>query len=157
MPSQGTLLFLCSCLHPFPYTLGFANVVDLRLEYMCLHTKVECVLFEAETGSHDNCLSETVDFALMVDMSLRLEDGHSHIYDSQRVSTMFPVKLSYYLAEQGHRDSNEVLVVQALRSVLSNEPSITTSIHRAGMNVLNLSVSRIASARAQLGAATNCW
>ena len=124
IPSQGTLLFLCSCLHPFPYTLGFANAVDLRLEYMCLHTEVECALFEAETGSHDNYLSERVGFALMVDMSLRPEDGHSHICNSQRVSTMFPTK------------SNKVLVVQALRSVLSNEPSITTSIHCTGMYVL---------------------
>lgn len=136
MPSQGTLLFLCSCLHPFPYKLGFANVVGLRLEYMCLHKEVECALFGVETGSHDNCLSETVGFALMVDMSLRLVDEHSHICDSQRVRNIFTKKLSYSLAEQGHTESNEVLVVQALRSVLSNEPSIATSIHGAGVYVL---------------------
>lgn len=79
MPSLGTFVFLCSCLHPYPCMLGSANVVGLLLEYKCLHKEVECVLFEAETDSYDNCLIEVVDCVLMVDMSLHQEDGHSHI------------------------------------------------------------------------------
>lgn len=81
MPSLGTLVFLCSCLHPYPCMLGFANVVDLLLEYTCLHPEVKCVLFEGETDSHDICLIEVVDCVLMVDMSLRQESGHSHTFD----------------------------------------------------------------------------
>ena len=61
---------------------------------MCLHMEVECALFEPETGSHGNCLSERVDFALMVDMSLHLEDGRSHTCSSQRVSITFLKQLS---------------------------------------------------------------
>lgn len=101
MPSWGTLVFLCSCLHPFPCMLGFANVVDLLLEYMCPHMEVECALFEAETGSHDSFQSETVDSALMVDISLGLEDGNSHTCGSQRVSIDFFLHLSYFPAEIG--------------------------------------------------------
>ena len=101
MPSWGTLVFLCSCLPPFPCMLDFANVVDLLLEYMCPHMEVECALFEAETGSHDSCQSEAVDFALMVDMSLGLGDGYSHTCGSQHVSINFFIYLSYFSAEIG--------------------------------------------------------
>ena len=76
--------------------LGFANVVDLLLEYRCLHTEAECALFEAETDSHDNCLSEMVDFVLRGDMSPHLEDGYSRICGSQRVSITFLTKLPYF-------------------------------------------------------------
>lgn len=81
MPLLGTLVFLCSCLHPYPCMLGFANAVDLLLEYMCLHKEVECALFEAETDSHDNCLAEVVDCVLMVDTSLLPEGECSHTFD----------------------------------------------------------------------------
>lgn len=80
MPSQGTLVFLCSCLHPYPCMLGSANVVDLLPEYMCLHTEVECAPFEAETDSHDNHLTEVVDCVLMVDMSLLPGGEYSHTF-----------------------------------------------------------------------------
>ena len=79
--------------------LGFANVVDLLLECMYPHMEVECALFEAETGSHDSCQSETVDSALMVEMSLGLEDGYSHTCGSQRVSITLFSHLSYFPAE----------------------------------------------------------
>lgn len=96
MPLWGTLVFLCSCLHPFPCMLGFANVVDLLLEYMCPHMEVECALSEAETGSHDSCQSETVDSALMVDIPLGLEDGNSHTCGSRRVSiNLFYISLTF--------------------------------------------------------------
>ena len=78
MPSLGTSVFLCSYLHPCSCMLGFANVVDPLLEYTCLHTEVECALFEAETDSRDNSLTEVVDCVLMVDMSLRQEGGCFH-------------------------------------------------------------------------------
>lgn len=94
MPLLGTLVFLCSCLHPYPCTLGFANVVDLLLEYMCLHTEVECVLFEAETDSHDSCLIEVVDCVLMAGMSLHQEGGHSHTWGRRRVRITFCTELS---------------------------------------------------------------
>ena len=95
MPSRGTLVFLCNYLYPFPYILGFANVVDLLLEYMCPHTQAEYAPFEAEIDNRDICLSEIVDFARMVDMSLRLEDEYSHTCGSQPVSITFSTKLSY--------------------------------------------------------------
>lgn len=78
MPSLATLVFLCSCLHPCSCMQGFANVVDPLLEYRCLHTAVECALFEAETDSRDNYLTEVVDCVLMVGMSLRQEGGCFH-------------------------------------------------------------------------------
>lgn len=93
MPSLGTSVFLCSCFHPYPYMLGFANVVDLLLEYMCLHTEVECALFEAKTDSYENCLTEVVDCVLMVDMSPHQEGGYSHTCGRQRVRIMFCTKL----------------------------------------------------------------
>ena len=95
MPSWGTLVFLCSYLYPFPCMLGFANVADLLLEYMCPHTQAEFAPFEAESDSRDNCLSEMVDFALTVDMSLRPEDGYSHTCGSQSISIILLTKLSY--------------------------------------------------------------
>ena len=85
MSWQESLVFLCNCLHPYSCMLGFANVVGLLLEYMCLHTEVECGLCESEIGSHDSCLTEVVDCVLMVDMSLRRESGHCHTYGRQSV------------------------------------------------------------------------
>lgn len=85
MSSLGTLVFLCSCLHPYPCIRGFVNVVDLLLEYTCLHKEVKCVLFEAEIDSYDSCLIEVVDCVPMVDMSLHQEGGHSHTWCRQRV------------------------------------------------------------------------
>ena len=76
--------------------LGFANVADLLLEYMCPHTQAEFAPFESETDSHDSCLSEMVDFALMVDMSLRPEGGYSHTCGSQSVSIIILTRLSYF-------------------------------------------------------------
>ena len=80
--------------------LGFANVGDLLLEYMCPHTQAEFAPFEVETGSRDNCPSEMVDFARMVDMSLRPEDGYSHICGSQSISIIILTKLSYFRRDQ---------------------------------------------------------
>ena len=101
MPSWGSLVFLCSYLYPYPCMLGFANVAELLLEYMCPHTQAGFAPFEVETDSRDNCLSEMVDFALMVDMSLRPEDGYSHTYGSQSVSIIILTKLSYFRRDQG--------------------------------------------------------
>ena len=78
MPSLGTLVFLCSCLHPCSCILGFVNVVDPLLEYTCLHKEVGCALFEAETDSCDNYQTEVVDYVLMVGMSLHQEGGCFH-------------------------------------------------------------------------------
>lgn len=114
MPLLGTLVFLCSCLHPYPCMLDFANVVDLLLEYTCLHTEVECVPFEAETDRHDNCLTAVVDCVLMVDTSLRLKCGHSHTCGRQSVSVTVRTKLSYFAAGSG-QESDGILVVQSLQ------------------------------------------
>ena len=100
MPSWGSLVFLCSYLYLYPCMLGFANVADLLLEYMCPHTQAEFAPFEAETDSRDNCLSEMVDFARMVDMSLRPEDGYSHTCGSQSISIIILTKLSYLRRDQ---------------------------------------------------------
>ena len=79
MPSLVTLVFLCSCPRLLLCKLGFVNVVDLLLlECMYHHREVGCAPFEVETDSHDNCLSETEDCVLVVDMSHHLEDGHRH-------------------------------------------------------------------------------
>ena len=96
MPSWVTLAFLCSYLYPYPCMLGFANVADLLLEYMYPHMHAEFAPFESETDSRDNCLSEMVDFALMVDMSLRPEDEYSRTCGSQSVSIIILTKLSYF-------------------------------------------------------------
>lgn len=101
MPSQGTLVFLCSCLHPYPCMLGSANAVDLLPEYMCLHTELECAPFEAETDSHDNHLTEVVDCVLMVDMSLLPEGEYSHTCDRHRVRIAFCIELSFFQAKSG--------------------------------------------------------
>ncbi len=116
MPLLETLVFLCSCLHPCPCRLGFANVVDLLLECTYLHTQVEFDLFEAETCNHDSCLSEIADCVLMVDMSRRLEDGHSHTWDIQHVRISFLTEPSDFAEESGQR-INGILVFQAPRGL----------------------------------------
>ena len=78
MSSLVTLVSLCSCLHPYLGMLGFVSVVDLLLGCMCLRTEEECALFEAETDSHDSCLTVLVDCAQMVDMFPHQECGRPH-------------------------------------------------------------------------------
>ena len=94
-PLRETLVFLCSCLRPYPCMLGFANVVDLLSEHRCLHKEVECDLFEAEIDSHDSCPTEVVDCVPRVDMSLRQEDGYSRTCSRKRVSITNPTELLY--------------------------------------------------------------
>lgn len=99
MPWLGILVFLCSYLHPCPCMLGFANVVYLLQEHMCLHMEVECALVEAESDSYDSCLTEVVDCDLMADMSLRREGGNFHTCGRERVRIRLCEDCSYFPAK----------------------------------------------------------
>lgn len=105
-----TLVFLCSCLRPYPCMLGCANGVDLLPEHMCLHTEVESALFEAETDSHDNCLTEVVDCVLTVDMSLRRESDYSHTCDKDASESHFALTFDAFRPHQDE-ESDKILVI----------------------------------------------